>query len=422
MKDIIINHGEAISEEELRAAVKKCAASLPEKLTSVLLLPPDYTRSQSFAGVLTQLFYAELSGRCRVDIMPALGTHAPMTKEERRAFFGDIPDERFFVHDWRHDVVKIGEIGADVVRALSDGKMDESIDVELNRRIVDGGYDAVISIGQVVPHEVAGMANYSKNLFVGCGGASMINRTHWLGAVCGLERAMGRRDTPVRRVFDLSQEMVKGLPLTFVLTVTEPRGGRNTLTGLFIGEGRSAFEEAARLSARVNVHHVERPFERVIVYLDPKEFKSTWLGNKAVYRTRMAIADGGLLVVLAPGVVRFGEDSENDRLIRKYGYRGTEYVLKMCAGNEDLAANRSAAAHLIHGSSEGRFRICYVAPKLRPEEITGVGFETMRMEEAERLYRPQTLADGYNRTPAGEVYYISNPALGLWACDKGDAR
>jgi hypothetical protein len=82
---------------------------------------------------------------------------------------------------------------------------------------------------------------------------------------------------------------------------------------------------------------------------------STWLGNKAVYRTRMAMADGGELIILAPGVKEFGEDHEIDRLIRKYGYRGTPATLAAVKANEELRNNLSAAAHLIHGSSEGRF-------------------------------------------------------------------
>lgn len=422
MENIVLNSGAVISPETMRRAVRKCLQSLSAQPRNVLLLPPDFTRSQSFAGKLTQLFYEELTGSagfggCRVDIMPALGTHVPMTPAERSIFFGRIPPERFLTHDWRHDVVKIGEIPAETIRNISGGRMSESIEVEINRRIISGEYDAIFSIGQVVPHEVVGMANYSKNLFIGCGGADMINKTHWLGAVCGMENAMGRRDTPVRRVLDLAQSMLRNVPVTFVLTVTETRVARNELTGLFIGNGRDVFLEAAALSERVNIIHMQRPLRQVVVHLDEQEFKTTWLGNKAIYRTRMAIADGGRLVILAPGIRRFGEDMEIDRLIRKYGYCGTESVLRMCKENADLAANRSAAAHLIHGSSESRFSILYAAPHLTREEIESVGFGYMSPEEAEDLYEPKRLRDGFNATPAGEVFYIPNPALGLWAYD-----
>jgi nickel-dependent lactate racemase len=413
MENIILNSGKLIGAEDLRAAIRKSIDQYQARPRRVLLIPPDFTRNKSYAGIITQIYYEELSG-CDVDIMPALGTHVPMTEREIREFFGDIPLNRFFVHDWRRDVVKLGEISAQTVRELSEGKMDESIDVEVNQRLVSGVYDAIFSIGQVVPHEVAGMANYSKNIFIGCGGVSMINKTHWLGAVYGMERTMGKWDTPVRRVLNMAQEYLKDLPLTFVLTVIASRGEETRLQGLFIGSGQDVFVQAAQLSREINITHVKKPLDQVVVYLDADEFKTTWLGNKSIYRTRMALADGGRLVVLAPGVKRFGEDMQIDALIRKYGYRGTDFVLKQCASNEDLAANRSAAAHLIHGSSEGRFSISYAAPQMTCEEIEGVGFRYMGWDEAVALYNPKKLKDGFNSTSAGEVFYISNPALGLW--------
>ena len=246
----------------------------------------------------------------------------------------------------------------------------------------------------------------------------MINQTHWLGAIYGMERSMGKWDTPVRRVLNMAQDMLKDVPITFALTVVASKGLETQLRGLFIGRGKELFEQAAELSREINIIHVKKPMRHVVVYLDGDEFKTTWLGNKGIYRTRMAMADGGKLVVLAPGVRRFGEDMKIDALIRKYGYRGTDYILKQCAQNSDLAGNRSAAAHLIHGSSEGRFHIVYAAPRMTKEEIEGVGFEWMSWDEAESSYRTETLQDGFNDTPAGEVFYISNPALGLWEYTK----
>jgi len=156
-----------------------------------------------------------------------------------------------------------------------------------------------------------------------------------------------------------------------------------------------------------------------VVYLAPHEFHSTWLGNKAIYRTRMAIADQGELIVLAPGVKTFGEDSEIDRLIRKYGYRTTPEVMRFTEENDELRNNLSAAAHLIHGSSENRFRITYCPGGLTRDEIEGVGYQYASLEEMTRRYDPSVLRDGWNTTDEGErVYYIRNPALGLWACER----
>jgi len=388
-------------------------------LKKVLLLPPDLTRMHSGAGKITALYYKLLESTCQVDIMPALGTHEAMSERECREFFGgEIPMERFLVHHWRDDVEKIGEIPAEYIEEISEGLIHEAIDVEVNRRLLDKSYDLIISIGQVVPHEVVGMANYSKNIFVGCGGSSMINLSHILGAFYGMERIMGRDHTPVRKVFDYAEEhFIQGIPLIYVLTVATHTEGRFHLHGLFIGRQRHIFEEAVRLSQEKNLIFLEKPLKKVVVFLDEREFKSTWLGNKAIYRTRMAIADGGELIILAPGVKKFGEDDQNDELIRKYGYIGKKNVIDLCKKSEDLQHNLSVAAHLIHGSSDDRFSITYAVAKMTRQEIEDANFQYIELPEALKRYDPETLQDGYNTLEDGEeVFFIRNPAIGLWTC------
>ncbi len=411
-----------LTDFELESALK---ASLENRtLKKVLILPPDYTRMYSGAGKITAIYYNLLTEMgVDVDVMPALGTHVPMTEDECEKFFlGEVPFEGLIVHRWRDDVTKIGEVPASFVSEVSEGLVNEKIDVEVNKIIVSGEYDLIISAGQVVPHEVVGMANYSKNIFVGCGGSSMINSSHMLGAFYGLERIMGRDFSPVRRVFDYAEEnFLKNVPLLYVLTCTTNSGDETNIHGLYIGRERKNFEMAVEQSQRINLIHLDKPIKKAVVYLDPREFKSTWLGNKAVYRTRMAIADDGELIVLAPGIVHFGEDSENDRLIRKYGYVGRENVLKLVdnADNTDLKTNLSVAAHLIHGSSDGRFTITYCTDpeKLTEEEVKSVSFLWQSYGEIVKQYDPAKLKDGYNTVDGEEIYYISNPALGLWTCE-----
>ena len=408
---------DGITDSEIKSALEQTLKDRGE-LKRVLLIPPDYTRLNSYAGVITGIYYDMLSEKCRVDIMPALGTHMPMTDDERIEMFGiRIPKECFINHNWRTDVVKIGEVPASFVEDVSDGLMNEPIDVEVNRILLDKSYDLIISIGQVVPHEVVGMANYSKNIFVGCGGRSMINQTHMLGAFYGLERIMGRDFSPVRKVFDYAEEnFIRDIPLIYVLTVTSQHNGKTVVDGLFAGRERSLFEEAVRLSQEKNLNFVEEPLKKVVVYLDEKEFKSTWLGNKAVYRTRLAIEDGGELLVLAPGVRKFGEDDGNDLLIRKYGYVGREKILELFGKNRDLRDNQSVAAHLIHGSSDGRFTITYAVDKLTKEEVEGVNYNYAPISSVYKKYDPSKLKEGFNVLDDGEkIYYIANPALGLWA-------
>ncbi len=408
---------EGISDAELYAALDESLGSDISKLKKVLILPPDFTRFHSCAGKITKYYYDRLKGTCEIDILPALGTHVAMTKEECEEMFGDIPYEKFIVHDWRNDVVKIGEVPAEYVSEISEGLVNNSVAVEVNKIILDPSYDLILSVGQVVPHEVVGMANRNKNVFVGCGGSQMINNSHMLGAFYGMERIMGKDHSPVRKLFDYAEEhFLMHIPLKYVLTVTTQNAGKISMHGLFIGRERKYFEEAVNLSQQKNLTFVDKPFKKVVVMLDEKEFKSTWLGNKAVYRTRMAIADGGELIVLAPGVDKFGEDAANDALIRKYGYVGRINILKLCEENSDLKENLSAAAHLIHGSSDGRFKITYCTAHLTEEEVRKAAFDYIPYSEAVKIYNPAVLKDGYNTLENGEeIYYISNPALGLWA-------
>lgn len=388
-------------------------------LGRVLLLPPDHTRLNSMAGPITAMAYQWLVGNgAEVDIMPALGTHAPMGAGELRMMFGDsIPASRFVIHDWRHDVVPRGVVPGALLKEWSAGQVNYDVNIEVNRRLFSG-YDLILSIGQVVPHEVAGMANYTKNLLVGVGGADTINKSHFLGAVCNMEKALGHADTPVRHLFNYGVETFLGdLPIRYILTVMERDEGANRMKmrGFYAGTGHDLFREACDLCRKVNVTLLDEPLRKVVVWLDPDEFRSTWLGNKAIYRTRMAIADGGELVILAPGLKEFGEDREIDRLIRRYGYKGTPATLRQVAANSDLRHNLSAAAHLIHGSSEGRFKVTYCPGHLSREEIEAAGFDYGNLAEMMRRYPPDVLSSGFNQLGRETVFFINNPALGLWS-------
>jgi len=383
----------------------------------ILIIPPDYTRFHSGAGLITVLAY-EYFGKRISGILPALGTHVPMTSAEIDQMFPGIPHNLFKIHDWRHDVITVGEVPADFVSQVSEGKVDYSWPAQLNKCIVEDEYDLILSIGQVVPHEVIGMANHNKNIFVGTGGKEGINKSHFIGAVYGMERMMGRAETPVRKILNYASEhFTKNLNIVYILTVVENCSDLKLRTrGLYAGSDDQCFLQAAELSMKVNFQMLEKPIQKAIVWLDPDEYKSTWLGNKSIYRTRMAIADGGELIVLAPGLKEFGEDKKIDELIRKYGYAGTEKVLEYTKNSQELSENLSAAAHLIHGSSEGRFKVTYCPGKISRDEILSVHFDYAELESMLKIYNPKILKPGFNILKNGEeVFYVQNPALGLWA-------
>lgn len=411
-----------VGGEELDLSPEQMKGLLAEALGKIgrceraLAVPPDITRLHSQAGALTCAARDILGQRLKA-VLPAIGTHVPMTPKQVNHMYPGIPHELFKVHNWRTDVETLGEIPAEFIREQSEGKLDFAWPAQVNRMICSGDFDLILSIGQVVPHEVIGMANYNKNILIGTGGRLGINRSHYLGAVYGLERIMGRAENPVRAVLNRASELfLRDVPIVYVQTVVGRRAdGGLAVRGLFIGDDVECFHRAAELSLKVNFEMVEKPIQKAVVFLDPREFHSTWIGNKAVYRTRMAIADGGELIILAPAVDKFGEDKRIDELIRKYGYFGTPATLKAVEENEDLAAELGAAAHLIHSSSEGRFRITWCPGELNREEIEGVGFSYGELDKMMEKYNPDKLTHGWNTVDGEQIFFVSNPGLGLWA-------
>jgi nickel-dependent lactate racemase len=407
---------DSLSKEDLKQGLYETFDKLGTK-QKVLALPPDITRLHSQAGLLTDLTWDYYKNKL-TDVLPALGTHAPMTDAEIATMFKKVPKDIFRVHDWRTGLKTLGIVPSEYIKEISEGALDYNIPIQVDKLLVEGNFDLILSIGQVVPHEVIGMANYNKNVFIGTGGKEGINKSHFLGAVYGMERIMGRADTPVRKVLNYgSEHFAKDMPIVYVLTVVDKdENGKLVVRGLFIGDDIECYNLAADLSLKTNFVMLDKPLKKVVVYLEPSEFKTTWLGNKSVYRTRMAIDDNGELIVLAPGLKEFGEDPGNDAIIRKYGYVGTPKVLQLVKENEDLQNSLGAAAHLIHGSSEGRFSITYCPGKISKKEIESVNFNYADLNLMMKKYNPEKLKDGYNILPGGEeIFFISNPALGLWA-------
>ena len=421
MNEIYIEHdGAPVSISEVEQAIENMISMTGNPLR-VLIIPPDYTRCYSYAGEITKILYRMFSSSSHVDIIPAVGTHMEMSSEEKKAFFGEeIPDSAYLVHHWQSDTVKLGTVPASVTSGISGGLFEEDVEVEVNHNLIDGNYDLIISVGQVVPHEVVGMANYSKNLFVGLGGRSMINKSHMLSAICGMEKCLGIMDSPARKLYDYAQQnFIDGkMPLIYIQTVTkENQTGHVDLCGIFIGNSRKPFEYACQLSQKLNITYLEKPAKKVVTYLDPKELKTTWVGNKGIYRTRMIVEDGGELLLLGPGIQAFGENAEMDEMTRTIGYTGTPRILGLYRQGKVFEGKLMSAAHLMQGSSEGRFTITYATNKelMTEDEIRGAGYNWIDYKEAVKRYDPDKLTEGWNILPDGEeIYFVGKPALGLW--------
>lgn len=420
MFDFIKREGSGIPAEDVRQLIKKHVACHDWK--SVLLLPPDISRFHSGAGLISACYYEELTKRgCAVKVMPALGTHLPMTQEQLKEMFGDgIPMEAYLVHDFRNSIEAIGTVPGSYLDEVSEGLFKDDVTVSVNKELLSGKYDAILSIGQVVPHELAGMAGYTKNLLVGCGGGEMINVSHFLGVFYGRHRIVGVEQTPPRKLFDYAQKnMLDKLPITFVLTVMSQEDDKDIYKGVFISKERDAFEQAVALSQQVNVTHVEKPVKKCVVWMDPHSYHSTWVANKAIYRTQKMVVEDGEIIVIAPGVHTFGENDLADQVIRKYGYRPREEMLELYKSDPVLSGNMSLAGHLIRSVPSTKTKITYCTNKLTRQEIEHANYSYMTVEEAMALYPCENWETGWKTLPSGEeIYFVRNAALGLWQYDE----
>ena len=402
----------------LKEAIVQARQRLCAQPKRVLLLPPDITRAHSGAGRITEIFYDLLSAEADVHVIPTLGQHVPHTPEENQRMFGKIPEERIHKHDWRNGCVPVGEISAAEVSQACDGVADWPIPVHLNRMLMEEKWDWIINIGHVVPHEVLGFANHNKNYFIGLGGKDTICASHLMAARCGIENNLGNLVTPVRHCFNLAEERFLGSLPDFYVQVVMARNPQNQLvhTGVYVGDDLETYLSAARQSREQNITVFDEPVQKMVCVMQGDEFVSTWVANKAVYRTRMALADGGELLILAPGLKRFGEQPDVDALIRKYGYAGTPAVMAQYKSQADLQALAHATAHLLHGSSEGRFRVTYAPGFLTQPEIESVHFGYADLNSMLDRYRPDERSEGWNTTDDGErFYFIPTPSAGLWS-------
>jgi nickel-dependent lactate racemase len=393
----------------------------------VLLLPPDLTRAHSGAGWITETIYKLLPKTCDTHVIPTLGQHVPHDEATNKWMFGSIPNDRIHPHDWRKGVTRVGTVPAKVLKEKFGDKclVDWDIPIDLNTMLMNERWDLVVNVGHVVPHEVLGFANHNKNYFIGLGGKETICAAHLAAATYGIEENLGNVVTPLRACFNWAEDnLLQRLPdVYFQVTMQRDAQQRLVHSGVFVGNDLETYLMAARLSARQNITTFDQPVKKIVAVMQADEFKATWVANKAVYRTRLAMADGGELLIIAPGLERFGEQPEVDELIRKYGYCGTPKILSLYKKNADMRDLAHATAHLMHGSSEGRFKITYAPGKIAKKDMDSVHFGYADLNETLRRYNPEKMKEGWNTMPDGErVFFISTPSAGLWSTKEKLAR
>ncbi|MEI7462755.1 MAG: lactate racemase domain-containing protein, partial [Pirellula sp.] len=267
--------------QDFLEAISTTLEKLPA-VRKVLAVPPDHTRMDSQAGPIMHAAL-KLLGKKLTDVMPALGTHSAMNEEELTKMYGDFPRDLIRVHRYRTDVDTLGYVESDFVREVTEGYYDRPWPAQVNKMISQGDHDLILSIGQVVPHEVIGMANYTKNIFVGTGGSDGIDGSHYLSALYGMERVMGRCETPLRKILNRAADLfLTHRPVVYVLTVVESTPDQGPVVrGLYVGDDHSVFTTAGDLAAQVNCFRIPEAPKKMVVWMDPSKYKKTWVANKA---------------------------------------------------------------------------------------------------------------------------------------------
>jgi nickel-dependent lactate racemase len=405
-------------EELVDRLLDEARSRITKDFRRVLLLPPDLTRMHSGAGWITEAIYKKLPKTCDTHVIPTLGQHVPHTPEENRTMFGSIPNDRIHAHDYKNGVTRVGVVPASVMEEKSKGAVKLELPIDLNTMLVKEKWDLIVNVGHVVPHEVLGFANHNKNYFIGLGGKESLCASHIAAAFFGIENNLGRLITPLRACFNWAQDQFLGhLPDVFAQIVMARDPQQNYVqTGFHVGDDLDTYLAAARQSRQQNVTLLDEPVKKIVAVMQADEFRSTWVANKAVYRTRLAMADGGELLIIAPGLERFGEQPEIESIIAKYGYCGTPKVMELYKTETDLQEYANGAAHLMNGSPEGRFKVTYAPGKLTRKQIESVHFGYADLGETLKRYDPAKLKEGWNTMPDGErIYFINTPSAGLWS-------
>jgi nickel-dependent lactate racemase len=407
-----------LSERDVEAIIRQGVPPEFYENKRVLVLTPDATRTCPLP-MMVRAIGRTIGERCtRLDFMVALGTHTPLPPEGIQALYGitrprqEFSRSAFFNHGWdRPDTFRrIGMLPAAEVEAFSGGRLSEALPIEINRRIFD--YDLVLIAGPVFPHEVVGFSGGAKYLFPGISGGEFLHFFHWLGAVISCKRIIGIKDTPVRRLIDRALEMVD-VPVHCLAMVVNHAAG---LCGLYAGDTREAWSQAADLSARIHVVTKRRPF-RLVLGVAPAMYDEIWTAGKVMYKLEQVVANQGTLIIYAPHIQEVSRTW--GRHIEAVGYHIREYLLAHMDRFKDVP--RGVLAHLTHVRGTGTYSggeerpdVNLVFATLIPEEVCrriNVGYmdpaaidpnDYMNKEGQEILYVD----------PAGEILHrLERPAV-----------
>ncbi len=383
------------------------AAGMPERLFAgkrVLVLTPDATRTCPLPAAVRAVREVIGTHCARLDFMVALGTHTPLAPERILKLYGierpaDFPNSSFFNHDWdRPDAFRrLTVLSADEVERISEGLLREEVPVDINRRIFD--YDLLLVVGPVFPHEVVGFSGGAKYLFPGISGGDFLHFFHWLGAVLTCKRIIGVKQTPVRRLIERATESVP-VPIRCLSMVVRPDA---SLCGLFAGEVREAWSQAADLSARIHVVTKPRAFHTVLGRAS-EMYDEIWTAGKVMYKLEQVVAPGGRLIIYAPHVREVSRTW--GALIEKAGYHTRDYFLAQMDRFRDIP--RGVLAHATHVRGTGTYADGVERPDVEVILATAIPEASCRRINLGYMDPASVRLDDYRNREADGILFVDH--------------
>ena len=322
--------GASLSEEEVTAFIHESLAEADVDGRSVCLVVPDGTRSCPLPLLLGAI-HGALAGRAtRITVLIALGTHAAMGEGQLAAHLGypegelatAYPGMTVLNHEWwdPETLVSVGTITGERISELSEGRLDQPVDVRLNRHVVE--HDVALVVGPVFPHEVVGFSGGNKYFFPGVAGQEVIDLSHWLGALITSADIIGTRGiTPVRALINEAASLVPAERLALCLVV---KSGSTVLHSISFGTPESAWAAAAEVSAETHVRYLDAPVRRVLSIM-PEKYEDIWTAAKGFYKLEPVVADGGEVILYAPHVTQIAAMHPE---INEIGYHCRDYFVK----------------------------------------------------------------------------------------------
>jgi len=395
--------GQILETEEVRAFVRARVAGLDLAGRSLCVVIPDGTRQCPLPLLLEAIEEGVGDRVASCTAVVALGTHAPMSEAAIGALVGTASISTCNHAWWEDDTfTHVGTLPGELVRELSGGRIHDSIDVRINRLVVES--DVTLIVGPVLPHEVIGFSGGNKYLFPGLSGQEMIDITHWLGALITSNEIIGARGiTPVRALVDAASELVPGERHALCVVVEHVSGG---LESLSFGEPRAAWAAAADVAAETHVEYLDATVRRVLSVI-PARYPDLWTGAKGFYKVEPVVADGGEVVLYAPHITEIA--AMHPRLM-EIGYHCRDFFLAHWDRYRDVPLGE--LAHSTHLFGAGTYDATGEHQRVRVTLATGIPRDVVRRANLGSVAPEAVDLEGWAADPdtlvvpdAGEVLY-----------------